>query len=624
LKYVFCNEITADFLKLSSPGEIVGMTDFDFGWDIETAKWIRQTDEEILRTGKPLLNVEATVKMDDGKNLYLAGSRVPLFNGEGEVTGILGITVDITAQKEAEHLAHENERLKFENATQQAIVQEQEKFKKVIDQATHDIRSPLASMTMIVGGCKTMQEKERLALRSAANKINDIANNLLNFYEKEKVDQDQASKPEQREVTLLSPFILQILSEKRFQFKRSSIRFDHHFTQTGGFCWINVKTMAFQRMLSNLINNAVDAIDHKEGTVTVRLDADDKQVRVIIEDNGKGMRPELIQKVMNQIAVTEGKKDGHGIGLTQVRETLQNHEGQLAIESEIGVGTKMILTFPRVPAQNWIADSIQLNDDDIVVVLDDDDSIHAAWDTRFDTLLTKFPNLTVKHFEIGQETIDFINGLAPEKKQKVFLLTDYELINQDLHGLNIIKQTAIQRSILVTSHYENKTVCQDAVKADTKILPKQLAHDIPIDIVPAHRNEPEQQLPLKNTEVIFVDDDQELIESYAFTFGQYLEVDTYTDPKEFLANTAQYRKDTKIILDYHYNNFEEEGIQLAIRLHDLRFTELYLLTGAKVSPRQIPDYLKLLSKADIPGLIAVLKGEGYSLEGNRVRLDVEA
>ncbi|MET3123663.1 PAS domain-containing protein [Oxalobacteraceae bacterium GrIS 2.11] len=168
LRYVFCNEVTANFLRLKSPGEIVGMTDFDFVWDSETAKWIRQTDEEILRTGKPLLNAEFAVKMDDGTSMHLSGNRMPLFNSAGEVTGIIGISVDITAQKETELL-------KLENESQKAILQEQEKFKKIANQVAHDIRSPLSSMLMILQASDAMPERERIALRTAATRINDIA-----------------------------------------------------------------------------------------------------------------------------------------------------------------------------------------------------------------------------------------------------------------------------------------------------------------------------------------------------------------------------------------------------------------------------------------------------------------
>ena len=475
-KYVFCNEITAvDFLKLNSPAEIVGKTDFDFGWDPEIAQWVRQTDEEILRTGKPLLGTEVTVKMRDGRNVNLSGNRMPLFNNNGEVTGIVGISVDITAQKEAEVL-------KVENEAQKAILQEQEKFKKIANQVAHDIRSPLASMLMILKASDAMPERERVALRTAATRINDIANNLLSSFVKMEDSSHPAPVREEREPMLLSPVILQMLTDKKYQFQDKPVKFEHHFTQAGNFAWIKTQPTAFKCMLSNIINNAVEAFDENDGDVTLHLDATAEQVVLVVEDNGKGMRPELVQKIMNHVAVTDGKPDGHGIGLTQVRDTLQNNEGTLAIETREGVGTKMIATFPRVTSENWIADSMQLAEDDIVVILDDDSSIHLAWNTRFDGLVKQFSNLTVRHFEFGQECIDFINGLAPERIGKVFLLTDYELLKQDLNGLDVIHQTPVHRSVLVTSYYADKSIRACASKAGTTILPKQLAYDIPIHI----------------------------------------------------------------------------------------------------------------------------------------------
>jgi hypothetical protein len=337
-------------------------------------------------------------------------------------------------------------------------------------------------MLMILKASDAMPERERVALRTAATRINDIANNLLSSFIKLEDSAGRAPVKEAREPMLLSPVILQMLTDKKYQFQNKPVKFDNHFTQAGNFAWINIEATAFKCMLSNIINNAVDAFDQNEGEVTLHLDATAEQVHLIVEDNGKGMRPQLAQTIMNQIAITEGKTDGHGIGLTQVRDTLQNNEGTLAIDSKVGVGTKMKVSFPRVPSENWIADSMQLADDDIVVILDDDSSIHLAWNTRFDELVKLYPNLTVRHFEFGQECIDFINGLPPEKIAKVFLLTDYELLKQDLNGLDVIHQTPVHRSVLVTSYYADKSIRACAGKAGTTILPKQLAYDIPIHI----------------------------------------------------------------------------------------------------------------------------------------------
>lgn len=479
------NEQVIKAAGAKSREEFVGKTVYEL-YSKEIAEKIVKHNKIVVETGKMLSQEEKIQDISTGQIKYFNAFKAPLRDEDGKIIGTLGTSIEITKEKEAVALkiAAEKEAalLRLENERQKAIAQEQEKFRKIAGQVSHDIRSPLACLSMIVQACQDIPERERVALRSAATKINDIANNMLNLYAKKETQPTQNSETEKREAILLSPFILQILTDKKYQYKDLSVTFDHAFTQPGNFCWINIELTTFERMLSNIINNAVDAFDQRAGQITVHLDADDQQVRLVVEDNGKGMRPELVQKIMGQLAVTEGKKDGHGIGLTQVRETLQNNEGQLAIESEVGLGTKMILTFPRVPSQNWVAETMPLKEDDIVIILDDDSSIHLAWDTRFDQILAEYPDLTIKHFEIGQDTLNFINALPPEKKQKVFLLTDYELLKQKINGVDVVNQSAIKRSILVTSHYANKSVRNSAIQAGTQILPKQLAHDINISI----------------------------------------------------------------------------------------------------------------------------------------------
>lgn len=580
-----------------SKEEIVGITALDV-YPEAMAHDIMRHHNDVVCTGQIFSGEEAITDMTTGEVKYFNANVAPLRDDDGHIIGTIGVSLDITAQKEAESL-------RLENASHKATAEEQEKFKKIADQVAHDVRSPLASMLMIVKACQAIPERERVALREAANNIDAIANNLLSNYRKKEVEQDP-SAVEERESVLLSPLILQILTDKKYQYQNRSVKFDHHFSQTGNFAWINIAPTAFKRMLSNIINNAVDALGQQDGEITLCLDADSDRVSITIEDNGKGMKAELVQKIMNHVAVTEGKEAGHGIGLTQVRDTLQDNEGQWRIESQVGIGTKFIVSFPRVESQHWIAETIQLNDDDTIVIVDDDSSIHMAWDTRFDRILKESPGLTVKHFEIGQEAVDFINNLTKDKKEKIFLLTDYELLKQNLNGLDVIKQTHIDRSILVTSHYANKSVRQSALKMDTQILPKQLASDIPIHIIQAHLNRNQQtSTDLRKVDVIFVDDDQNLLNSYAF-LASGKEVDTFYDPQHFLDNAAQYHRDTKIMLDYHFNNFDKEGIQIAAQLHALEFNRLYLLSGANLSTHQIPDYLTVIRKTDVNKLEAVL------------------
>ena len=71
--------------------------------------------------------------------------------------------------------------------------------------------------------------------------------------------------------------------------------------------------------------------------------------------------------------------------------------------------------------------------------------------------------------------MDFLNDLSPAEKQHVFLLSDYELLKQELNGLHVVAQSNIDRSILVTSHYADPLLQERSSKTGTKILPKQLA-----------------------------------------------------------------------------------------------------------------------------------------------------
>ena len=129
-------------------------------------------------------------------------------------------------------------------------------------------------------------------------------------------------------------------------------------------------------MISNLLNNSFEAIEGNKGCIQLTLRRENGQIKIIIEDDGNGMPPEITDKIMNNIIVTAGKSNGCGIGYTQVRENLKASNGQILIESTIAKGTKVILSFPIVDPPNWIAQQISLPKGAVVVVIDDDPSIH--------------------------------------------------------------------------------------------------------------------------------------------------------------------------------------------------------------------------------------------------------
>jgi FkbM family methyltransferase len=445
---------------------IVGKSDYDI-FTKEVASEYRKNDVYVMENKKRVI-LEESVILPNGEELVQLSSKKPLYDERGEVVGIIGSTIDITERKRAEVLALETKIYKKQ-------LEEQERFKIIAGQVAHDIRSPLASLSMIVESYKNLPEPERLALREVATGINDIANNLLSRYKKDGYKvyvREKTPKP-----FLVSLALSDLLSEKKYKYKNFPAQFKYSFNSNSNFAFIKANHSDFNRMMSNLVDNAVEALEGKAGKVDLSLKLDDKRVEIIVQDNGKGMSPKIVDKIISGDVVVSDKNGGSGIGLAQVRETLLLSNGKLSIDSKIGEGTRITLVFPRSESADWIAEKIELNQGATVIILDDDVSIHNAWEVRFKDYIGI---ICLKSFKIAEEAIEFINAAD---KDKLFLLIDFELIKQKLSGLQVIEQTSMQRSsILVTSHYAHKNIQDLATKAGVKILPKQLSPEVPIEI----------------------------------------------------------------------------------------------------------------------------------------------
>ncbi len=581
-----------------SPSEFIGKR-----WDEvhkkEIADKIIENIKLVMNTGKVVRSEEVINDLSTGKQRYYMAIRLPVYDENNVIAGIVATSIEISDTKEAESL-------RLETELQKTKLDEQEQFRKVVDQVVHDIRSPLASLLMVVKSSeKDIPEITRVALREAAISIGDIANQLLSKYENEALELSGGSRVEEPQPIMVVLTILQLLSEKKHQYKELPINFSYSFSPESNFAFIQAAPIAFKRMLSNIINNAVEAIEGKSGMVSLQLFMENKSIKVVIQDDGKGMAQEVVDKIMGGVAVTSNKKDGHGIGFVQIRETLERNYGQLAVDSKVGKGTKITLAFPIVATPAWIAKEIKLNKGDTVIILDDDSSIHSAWKTHF----KKYnKDIALKHFVLGEDAISFINNFS--QKEKIFLLTDFELLKQELNGLHVIERTGIKRAVLVTSHYSNSIIRNIVIKSGAKILPKSLASEIPVEIAGDNDNVDISNKPtvdgLGKVDAVLVDDDRMFINSLAMFFeSNNKRVNKYYNTKKFLENLHFYAKDVKIFMDNNFNGCVD-GIGIAKKLHGMGYTKLYLLSGTRISVNEVPDYLTPVLKTDLDKILILI------------------
>lgn len=362
----------------------------------------------------------------------------------------------------------------------------------VSKQVSHDIRSPLSVLNAIAGTMVDMPEDKRILLRSASNRINDIANQLLqkNTFEP-KIKNVSANtisgiktEPNKQNFTteLLSSIVDVMVSEKRIQFReKASVVIESELEESYG-TFAAIDSIEFKRVLSNLINNSVEALKNENGRVVVAVKNYSSKKIVTVRDNGNGIPQHILEK-LGEKGITHGKEgteSGSGLGVYHAKKTVESFGGNFIIQSREGLGTEIRMEFPICETPSWFVPELALKQSQTVVALDDDQSILEVWKQRFGGLIEP---VSIVAFTSGNEFNNWIDSNSELTAQTVFLM-DYELIGQRFTGLDLIEENKLSdRAILVTSRYEEPQIRKHCEKLGVRLIPKGMAGYVPIEIL---------------------------------------------------------------------------------------------------------------------------------------------
>ena len=103
----------------------------------------------------------------------------------------------------------------------------------------------------------------------------------------------------------------------------------------------------------NIISNAIYAIkkrhpDTDEGQLSIETYHDDAYVYIKFTDNGTGMDEQTRRRLFEPFFTTKDVGEGTGLGLSIAYNTINKHNGQISVESQVGVGTTFIIKLPLV------------------------------------------------------------------------------------------------------------------------------------------------------------------------------------------------------------------------------------------------------------------------------------
>ena len=346
--YQGCNDNAAKMIGLKSGKDVLGLTDYDllrFGnWGIEQANSFASDDREVIQTKQAKRNIEEPVIFDlAGNPIYFLTTRMPVFDDDGEVIGVVGTSTDITALKKAEHA--------LLIAKQQAEAAHQAKT-EFLASMSHDVKTPLSGAIAIA---ELLAQRLQGNDKKLAEDVQRCGKTLMSFFENcielSKMDMAQLKEVEQS-------FSMEKIIESIHALFMPSVIAKQLVFNTHQDARLPAVLLGNQiniyRVILNLIGNAIKFTSSGSVNLSVVLDRkiDDKNiiVKIIVQDTGMGIpkdKQKIIFEKLQRLAPSYyNRQEGHGIGLYIVDQYVQAMRGSIEVDSTEGIGSTFTVTIP--------------------------------------------------------------------------------------------------------------------------------------------------------------------------------------------------------------------------------------------------------------------------------------
>ncbi len=374
-------------------------------------------------------------------------------------------TIERVIQKLAEEIRSSHERLR-EFTREMEKRRFDENISRVALQVAHDIRSPLSAISVAMGQTRSIPEDMAALLKGAVNRIQDIANDLLDTFRREQVFSEDHN-------ALVQTTVDSVIREKRLRFDKSAgvnIRSERH-SSPSQFCKLSHAQLG--RVLSNLADNAVEACT-QNGQVVIAWRVEGEYIEFNLSDNGKGIPAEVLSSLGRGRSF--GKEHGTGLGVYHSRESIERAGGQFEIFSRLNEGTRVRFTLPVGAAPAWFTKQIEFSRDTRLVVVDDDSTIHDLWKARFENTLG-----SITHLYSPSSLLEWHGNQSPDILKSALFLVDYEFFGSTTTGIDLIRQLSLEKhSILVTGRDHDGTILRTCLDSNIKLLPKSLCDWVPL------------------------------------------------------------------------------------------------------------------------------------------------
>ncbi len=370
--YLGCNENFAKAAGLEGAEDIIGKIDHELVWKGKNADYQIKSDKEVMESNMAMLNVEESQELADGKEITVLTSKVPLKDAGGDVIGVLGISTDITEQKEKEkalesakveaeksrdQLSILNQQLQVSTEKATLLAQEAQAANEAKNQfmanMSHEIRTP---MNGIIGFTELFaqekltdtQQQYVYLIRQSSENLMDIINDILDFSKIEAGKLDTTISQ-----CNLADMLSGIESLMRHQATEKGLEFE--IIQCEGLPQtIETDPVRVKQCLINLISNGMkfteEGFVHLTACLYEHEEKEQTYIRFDIADSGIGIPADKMDTIFESFVQADScntrKYGGTGLGLAITRQLAHLLGGELSVTSEAGRGSVFSLIIP--------------------------------------------------------------------------------------------------------------------------------------------------------------------------------------------------------------------------------------------------------------------------------------
>ncbi len=375
-RYLGVNRAFAEFFGFESGDEVVNKSSSEVMRDPDYIQWATSADRAVVNKRDAFRKVKRKLVDSNGDPAWLEINKVPISDQFGQVVGVLSTAENITKERNLEKQLLQSQKMEAIGTLAGGIAHD---FNNILT-------SIINSTELAVGDIDpdSVTSKDLRRVLKAARRGGRVVKQILAF-----------SRPSTEGFcsTDVGAVVAEVLG-----LMESSMpgNIEVRSVIAPSLSSVYADPTQLHQVAMNLCTNAFHALREHGGIIEVRVEqarlgADDARmmglepgefVRLVIEDNGPGIPPEIIDKIFDPFFSTKDKTEGTGLGLSVVHGIVRSHKGGLQVYPTPDGGTTFAIFLPKgdeVEANCTPAESGSLSVGvRILFVEDDEDQLHST------------------------------------------------------------------------------------------------------------------------------------------------------------------------------------------------------------------------------------------------------